>query len=412
LLRLLVPLIGVALIVRVLTDDRSPVDSRYSGSFSLSVAIAVLIIAVAAVLLGVRRRCLPAFAAATAGLCIWIAIAVRTDGASAETLREGVREISVVALAAIAYNAADLFTPAVLARLVQLAVAAPAVVALYQLATNSGAEIAHHIRAYGTLAHPNSAAMLFAVATVVSMWVFLDLGRRRIDAVATALFAAALIATFSIDGVVSLVAMAVVLGLLRRGTTAETIACAAVGLLVLSVFLISPLGSSRLAGEADTSLSAADQGETNSSFDTRLYRWKTLLPEWERSPVVGRGLGVTTTRESTASNSLNYLLPHNEYIRYLVETGVVGLACLAAGLCLLVRALLRRRALDRDGPRLGANAAPLALAIIAGCLVNSLADNTLLNSPTCYVVALVVVAGLAVPRKTLSGIRAPLTVTS
>jgi hypothetical protein len=43
------------------------------------------------------------------------------------------------------------------------------------------------------------------------------------------------------------------------------------------------------------------------------------------------------------------------------------------------------------------NAATLALAIVVGCLVNSLADNTLLNSPTCYAAVLIVAAVLSLP---------------
>jgi hypothetical protein len=63
--------------------------------------------------------------------------------------------------------------------------------------------------------------------------------------------------------------------------------------------------------------------------------WKTLLPEWERSPG-------------------------------MLDAGTL-------------------------------NAPALAIAVIVGCLVNSLADNTLLNSPTCYAAALILAAVLALP---------------
>jgi hypothetical protein len=43
------------------------------------------------------------------------------------------------------------------------------------------------------------------------------------------------------------------------------------------------------------------------------------------------------------------------------------------------------------------NAPALAIVVIVGCLVNSLADNTLLNSPTGYVAALILAAVLALP---------------
>lgn len=394
---LLVPFLGAMLVVRVLTDDRSAPNSRHSGSLNLSSLIALLFILLAVYLLLWWRRGMLVTVLIALWLGIWMTIAVHTNGASTETLREGVREVSVVALAVIVYNARGVVTVPLAARLVQLVGLIPALLALYQLATHTGMNVAGNIRAHGTFAHPNSAAMFFAIAATTSLWSYLDNGRRRFDALLTALFAAALIATFSIDGLITLAAMLTTLGLLFPGPLRLKLGpCAIAGAIVL-VFFATPLGSKRVAGETATSISAAERGETTSTLDTRLYRWKTLLPEWEESPVFGRGLGTTTTSESTATNRLNYLLPHNEYLRYLVETGVVGLAILLAALFLLVRALVRKRRTPGTLDAGTLNAPALALAVVAGCLVNSLADNTLLNSPTCYAAALIVAAVLAVP---------------
>ena len=392
---LLVPFLGVMLIVRVLTDDLSSPSSRHSGSLNLSGAIAVLFILVGAGLLLRRRRGMLATALAGLWLCTWTAIAVGTNGASTETLREGVREVSVVALFVIVYNSRGAVTVPVAARLVQLVGFIPGVLAIYQLATQTGMNIHGQLRAHGTLAHPNSAAMFFTIAAIASLWRYLDNGRRRDDALLTMLFAVALIATFSIDGLITLATMLTALGLLRPGTVRAKLGPCAIAAVVVLVFFATPLGAKRIAGETATSLSAAGRGETTSTLDTRLYRWKTLLPEWERSPVVGQGLGVTTTTENTAADPLNSLLPHNEYLRYLVETGVVGLAILLAGLALLLRSLIRKRRIPGSPAAGTLNAPTLALAIIAGCLVNSLADNTLLNSPTCYAAALILAAVLA-----------------
>jgi O-antigen ligase len=330
-------------------------------------------------------------------LSIWTAIAVTTSGASTETLREGVREASVVALAVIVYNAPGAITVPIATRLVQLIGVLPAVRALYQLATDTGLDVANNIRANGTFAHPNTAAMFFAIAVTASLWRYLDDGRRRSDALLMILFAAALIATFSIDGLITLCSMLIAFGALHPGSMRiKLVPCIIAGLVAVT-FIGTPLGSKRIAGESSTSVTAAERGETTSTLDTRLYRWKTLLPEWESSPIFGRGLGTTTTTESTAANPLNYLLPHNEYLRYLVETGVLGLAILLGGLTILIRDLFRKR---RAPGTLGGgtfNAPSLALAIIAGCLVNSLADNTLLASPTGYAAALIIVAVLALP---------------
>jgi O-antigen ligase len=389
----LVLFLAALLFVRILTDDRSAPNSRHSGSLNLSAVIALMLIALAAVMLLRHRRGVLAAALAGAWLCVWMAIAIHTSGASTEALREGVREASVVALAVIVYNARGTITVPIAARLVQLIGCVPAVLALYQLATHTGMLVAHNIRANGTFAHPNSAAMFFAIALAASLWLYLDNGRHVGDAILTTLFSAALIATFSIDGLAAASAMLITFGALRPGPLRMKLAPCALAAAIVLVFFATPLGSKRVAGETATSITAAEHGETTSTLDTRLYRWKTLLPEWERSPVVGQGLGVTTTAEATRVNPLNGLLPHNEYIRYLVETGVIGVAILLAALGLLIRQLARMRGDLSDTERV--NSATLALAVLVGCLINSLADNTLLNSPTCYAAALIVVAALS-----------------
>ena len=117
----------------------------------------------------------------------------------------------------------------------------------------------------------------------------------------------------------------------------------------------------------------------------------------ERAPLFGRGLGTTTTTKPIPGNRYSGKPPHNELVRYLVETGLVGLVILLGALAALMRALfLERRALVASG---GAkpDAPTLAIMIMVGCLVNSLADNTFLNSPTCYAAGLVVVTVLSIP---------------
>ncbi len=392
-----VAFLGVTLLLRVLTDDRSAPDSRHSGSLSLSGAIAVLFIGLASALLLRRRQGMLPTVLVVLWLCIWTTISTTNSGVSSETFREGVRELSVIAIAVIVYNARETVSASVATRLVQVVGFVPAVLSLYQLATHTGMEVAHNLRANGTFAHPNSAAMFFAIAAIASLWRYLDNGRHRLDALLVVLFAAALIATFSIDGLLTLAAMLIVFGALHPGPfRIKLIPWAIAGVVVVS-FVATPLGAQRVASESSTSLAAAEHGETTSTLDTRLYRWKTLLPEWEGSPVFGRGLGTTTTTENTLANRYNGLLPHNEYIRYLVETGIVGVAILIGSVTILIRALVCRRKMP--GPQSGSafNAPSLAIAIVVGCLVNSLADNTLLNSPTGYAAALIIAAVLASP---------------
>jgi O-antigen ligase len=395
--RLLVPFLGATLLVRVLTDDLAGPDSQNSGSLNLSGGIAVLFILAAIGLLLHRRRGLLPTALAALWLCIWTGVAVSTSGASSETLREGVREVSVVALAVIVYNARGVVTVPIATRLVQLVGFAPALIALYQLATNTGRDIAGEFRSYGTFAHPDSAAMFFAIAAVASLWRYLDDGRRRFDALLTALFVAALLTTLSLDGLITVIAMLITYGALRPGSfRSKLIPCAIAGLVALT-FFATPLGARRITNESSTSLRTAERGEANSSLAWRLNKWKTLIPEWERSPLVGRGLGTTVTGRRVPGNEFAGEAPHNEYVRYLVETGVVGLAILLWAFTILTRRLVCKWRVPGALEAGTLNPATLALVIVSGCLVNSLAEDTLLNSPTCYAAALIIYAVLALP---------------
>ncbi len=384
--------------MRVLFDDRSSPDSHQSGSLNLSGGIAVLLTVAAIVLLIRRRNGLWVAILTSLWLCVWTAIAVSTHGASTETLREGVREESVVALAVIVYNAYGAVTIPVATRLVQCMGLIPAVLALYQLVTNTGADIHGEMRSNGTFAHPDSAAMFFAIATVASMWRYLDNGRHRSDALLVAVFAAALVSTLSIDGLATLVAMLVVLGALRPGSFRIKAAPYLVAVLVVLAFVATPLGAQRVINESSTSLATADRGETNTSLDWRLHKWKTLLPEWEASPFLGQGLGTTITANAIPGNRFAGKPPHNEYVRYLVETGVIGLTILLGAVTVLIRSLARRRRTPGTLDTGTLNAPTLGIAIVVGCLVNSLADNTLTYSPTGYAAALIVLAVLSMTR--------------
>jgi O-antigen ligase len=394
--------IGVALLVRVLTDDASSPNSRFSGSLNLSGAIAALLILVAIVLL-VRRRqgLLPALLAAL-WLCIWTAVAVSTRGASTETLREGVRETSIVALAVIVCNARGAVTVPIATRIVQLVGLIPALLAIYQLITHTGMDVAGNLRSNGTFAHPNSAVMFFALALAASVWQYLDNGRRRADALLVVLFAAASVSTFSIDGLISMFATMIAFGTLHSGSLRMKLVPCVIGGLTVLAFFATPLGSHRVANESSTSLAAAERGE-GSSLSWRLHKWKTLIPEWEESPLFGQGLGVTTTTDATPTNKFAGYPPLSEYVRYLVETGLIGVAMLLCALVLLLRRLTRARR-ETDGPN---DAASLALAIVVGCLVNALADNTFLNTPTSYAAVLMILAVLSAPALTPHRATAP-----
>ena len=80
-----------------------------------------------------------------------------------------------------------------------------------------------------------------------------------------------------------------------------------------------------------------------------------------------------------------------------METGVIGLAVLIGALALLIRGLVRRRRVSGTVEAGTLNAPLVALVVLAGCMINALADNTVLYSTASYAAALIIGAALCLP---------------
>jgi O-antigen ligase len=397
----LVPTIGGVLILRILTDAKlSSPGIRSTGSLNLSAAIALMFVLIAVGLLIRRRGGAGAALACALWLAIWTAVAVKYFGAGTATVREGVREVSIVALGLLVYNSRGALNLGVTSRILQLAGAISALIALQQFATHSGILINGQIRSNGTFVHPDGAAMFFAIAAIASLWRYLDRGRRKLDLAFTVLFGGATIATFSLAGLGALLAMLIAYGAMRPGSARLRLRAFGLAALIVVAFLATPLGSERLSNETSTNLNGSRRAAENSSLAWRLYKWGALIEEWEEAPLMGQGLGATVTKEETIGSTTEEKVPHNEYLRYLVETGIVGLATLLLGLFLLLRALAARRPPAGTPPsgEPGRDAAgALGLAVAIGCMVDALADNTFLYTTTGYAAVMIIAAVLAIP---------------
>lgn len=96
---------------------------------------------------------------------------------------------------------------------------------------------------------------------------------------------------------------------------------------VIGLFASSEFGHDRLGSLSETPLLNPDMdiwqaillsaGDGN-SFNWRLSQWYLLLNAWQHFPVLGYGLGLSIQAAA------NGFLPHNDYIRALVEGGIVG----------------------------------------------------------------------------------------
>jgi O-antigen ligase len=364
--------LGGLLLARALTDDGSTATSRASSALDSSGVIAAVLLIVAFGLLLRNQRSGRHIAAVAGFIVIWSLVAAYNLGLSPTTLREGLRELSLLAVAVIVVQAPKALSLRSAARLAQLIAIVPAAVVVYQVATGRGMLIGTDLRANGTFSHPNSAGVFLAIAALASLWLYLEHGRRLRELAATGLFLGALVGTYSIGGMAAFLVMLLVLGTARRSRAGIRLAAWAVAAVTAIVFVLTPIGASRL--QTESNLSAT--GGNNTSLTWRFSNWGSLVPLYESSPVIGQGLGVTVLGDTTKG-----ALPHNEWVRYLVETGTVGMALIVAGLLMVLRRLWRLR---RSWPA----EAPLAIALIVGLLFDCIGANTLLYTPAAYLAAM------------------------
>jgi len=102
---------------------------------------------------------------------------------------------------------------------------------------------------------------------------------------------------------------------------------------VICLFTSTEFGQQRISSIANTPLLNPDidisrailmsEGDHN-SFNWRLSQWYLFIKAWQQYPVFGYGLGLSIQVGG------NGLLPHNDYIRVLVEQGIVGFVAFVA----------------------------------------------------------------------------------
>jgi O-antigen ligase len=155
---------------------------------------------------------------------------------------------------------------------------------------------------------------------------------RRMAALATAVLVAGVVTTPGRSGyvVLAVVALAVVQGIVHLRTRA--VATIAVAVVLAAVALASPVMIERFQRGIDELRHAGESPELT-SMGMRVVIWRNTIDIIREAPLLGHGMGSFETAYSrvagrhgggwraTPSDD-----PHNQYLSFLAETGVVGLA--------------------------------------------------------------------------------------
>src|SRR5690606_4397899 len=194
---------------------------------------------------------------------------------------------------------------------------------------------------------------------------------------AAVFFIAAVLLTRSTGGLAQILIALLALGAVENRRPAYRLGALVIVALIVGQFVFDPLGISRVSEFESTELerSAAVVEAPPNSFEWRLINWRRLLDRWEDAPLLGHGLGSTDEIVSP----LNHL-PHSDPVRFLVETGALGLTLISAAYLLVIRRLLR---MMRQGPH--ASFAGATLATVVGVSTHGLVTHVSFNTAPVYV---------------------------
>jgi O-antigen ligase len=189
-----------------------------------------------------------------------------------------------------------------------------------------------------------------------------------------------LIATFSFTGA----AMFGLLVLFCAAAEGKFLRFIALGVLLIFMvgFWATPTGYKRLVDESRMEkLDEVERsGKETTSLIWRLLNWRFLYRTWQRSPWVGYGLASSPQVNPMKTSQGIGSDPHNDYMRYLVETGILGFLAFLAFLIFV--GITIQRALKSVGQPVIRHFLVVALALYGCWLLGSLNDN--LITATAY----------------------------
>lgn len=308
-----------------------------------------------------------------------------------ESVREWIRIFSWLMVYLLAMQLKDRLTPTQVISVLFLGLIAPLSVAALQVilpesllpAIFSAKAVTHTAgetitRVKGTLGHPNTFASFVILFIGLTCWKLKQTERslRLPWILLLGLLAFFLVSTKAIVGLMMLVVFLFTF-LLPRLNLVNLTGGLLLLTLIIGLFVLTGVGGERLNSITDTPLLNPDLGISQAiilsegdynSFNWRLSQWHLMLKAWSFHPLMGYGLGLSMP----ASGST--LLPHNDYIRALVEGGVVGLLTFVGFLGAQAIRLLQ---LVRQSPR-GSGQQDLCLvllAILAATCVGMITEN-------------------------------------
>lgn len=196
----------------------------------------------------------------------------------------------------------------------------PAFVGVYQFATGTGwlDSSINRYRVFGTLIHPATFAFYLLSLVPICYALFANEQQRLkkiLYIIIIALFSFLIIASLTRGAWIAFLAI-----LLFYGLTRNRKALALMAVVLFAAYLVIPSINSRV-----NDIFAPKE---NSSFQTRLNILNRTLPAFYKAPLLGQGFGTFEEINMEYNEEAKYYeskAAHNDYLRFAIELGSVGL---------------------------------------------------------------------------------------
>jgi len=302
-------------------------------------------------------------------------------GFGLEPVFEGVRFISVICVFYLALASKTTIRIQTLTLAISLISSVNIGFQTLQQSNGEGLFVGNFWRFPGLFAHPNTAALFYGMNFILASYQLITReGLKPLPALGSLVLSlSGLALTLSIGGIVfTLVGVTSLLVTMniptRRKFASVMLVFSGLGVSAL----VFPNAIQRLA--TFTSSEAYVYSDQTNSLVWRLNQWQQYLEVFFAHPVFGLGFGSSTSGQLVP----NGLLPHNEYLRFLVEAGFVGLVC---GLLFLGRLTWKLFLASRQKMNW---AAKCTFALLLGLMVNAITENTFIYSVPMFIVAILV----------------------
>ncbi|WP_066376522.1 MULTISPECIES: O-antigen ligase [unclassified Anabaena] len=238
-------------------------------------------------------------------------------------------------------------------------------------------------RINGTLGHPNTFSTFLLFFIGLTCWQLQQSRRRSFWLLLLGILVFFLVSTKTLIALVMTFILIFVL-ISPKLTPLNFIGGLLFFAVVIGLYASTEFGRERLASIANTPLLNPDidisrsillSASDGNSFNWRITQWTSLLKAWQYSPMLGYGLGTS----SAVGYFPNYA--HNDYIRALVEGGIVGLMAFITFLIaniLRLTQVLRSSAKNISQKNLSLVLIAILIALIVGMITENIWSHTTL----------------------------------